>query len=74
MKTDNTYINAEREGSEELYALINTTDYNDDNKCGIAIATADELSLYGWEETPILGIGEIYESDEFIGAYIMRVA
>lgn len=71
------------------FAIINTTEYNEDDTASIIIANSyDECIRLGWsmqEEYRIskttqkrlistMEIGELLESNVFSGAYIMRIA
>lgn len=73
----------------KVYAVINTTDYNCDGKASVQIAMGEEnaqalgwsMSSMGWSEkrksdirVKDLEIGEMILSDEYYGAYIMRIA
>jgi hypothetical protein len=72
----------------KVYAVINTTEYNDGNAC-VQVAMGEEgASELGWTSDSLgdnlytreivkvsdLRVGEIMESADFVGAYIMRVA
>lgn len=71
------------------FAIINTTEYNEDDTASIIIANSyDECIELGWsmqEEYQIsmttqmrfistMEVGELLESNDFQGAYIMRIA
>ena len=73
----------------KVYAVINTTDYNEDGNASVQIAMGLEgASELGWEKNALgyhlhtrdiievvdLKVGDIMESEDFVGAFIMRIA
>jgi hypothetical protein len=72
-----------------IYAIINTSEYNNDGKASVQQAVGlKECDDLGWRSNDIginlythkecelndLKVGEIMESVEYKGAYIMRIA
>jgi hypothetical protein len=72
-----------------IYTVINTTEYNNDGVATVQQAVGlEECEALGWNSNEIginlytheecklkdLNVGEIMESVDFEGAYIMRIA
>ena len=72
----------------KVYAVINTTEYNDDGNACVQVAMGEEgASELGWTSDTLgenlytrqlvevrdLKVGEIMESVDFVGAFIMRI-
>ena len=78
MTTHNGFIDVNVENNEKAYLVINTTDYNvysgRTNEAHAVAVSESELESYGWYDAPNLEVGECYESDDFEGAYLMRIA
>ena len=78
------------DGDIRRFILINTTEYNEDGKYGVIDCSYNELADYGYDPTnedelmrvntnkfvkaDDMVIGDIAESTNFNGAYLMRVA
>ena len=76
-------------GDIRKFLVINTTDYNGDGQYGVFVADTKDLEHYGIEPTrkqfeivntrrevsaDDMGVGEVAESTDFHGAYLMRIA
>lgn len=67
------------EGSvEKVFAVINTTNYNDDGKYAVTIAKMSELPEVGFNADEInkldnVEVDSIMPTD-YVGAYVMRIA
>ena len=60
-----------------LFIVINTTDYNGpEHGCGVIPFAPGDAALYGCDDIDLLDmlVGEVVESDDFAGAYVMRIA
>lgn len=78
------------DGDIRRFILINTTEYNEDGKYGVIDCSYNELEDYGYDKDANdeilrvntdkfikiddMVVGDIGESTNFNGAYIMRVA
>ena len=67
------------EGSvEKVFAVINTTNYNDDGKYAVTIAKMSELPEVGFNADEINKLDNV-EVDtlmitDYVGCYVMRIA
>ena len=67
------------EGSvEKVFAVINTTNYNDDGKYAVTIAKMSELPEVGFDAEEINKLDNV-EVDtlmitDYVGAFVMRIA
>ena len=67
------------EGSvEKVFAVINTTNYNDDGKYAVTIAKMSELPEVGFDAEEINKLDNV-EVDtlmitDYVGCYVMRIA
>ena len=67
------------EGSvEKVFAVINTTNYNDDGKYAVTIAKMSELPDLGFDAEEINKLDNV-EVDtlmitDYVGAFVMRIA
>ena len=67
------------EGSvEKVFAVINTTNYNDDGKYAVTIAKMSELPEVGFNANEInklddVEVDSLMTTDE-VGCYVMRIA
>ena len=67
------------EGSvEKVFAVINTTNYNDDGKYAVTIAKMSELPEVGFNADEINKLDN-FEVDsliitDYVGCYVMRIA
>ena len=67
------------EGSvEKVFAVINTTNYNDDGKYAVTIAKMSELPDLGFEANEINKLGNVevdtLMTTDYVGAFVMRLA
>ena len=67
------------EGSvEKVFAVINTTKYNDDGKYAVTIAKMSELSDLGFEANEINKLDNVevdtLMTTDYVGAFVMRLA
>ena len=67
------------EGSvEKVFAVINTTNYNDDGKYAVTIAKMSELPEVGFNSDEINKLDNVdvdtLMTTDFVGAYVMRIA
>lgn len=67
------------EGSvEKVFAVINTTNYNDDGKYAVTIAKMSELPDLGFEPNEINKLGNVevdtLMTTDYVGAFVMRLA
>jgi hypothetical protein len=67
------------EGSvEKVFAVINTTNYNDDGKYAVTIAKMSELPEVGFNADEINKLDNVdvdtLMTTDFVGAYVMRIA
>ena len=73
----------------KVYVVINTTDYNKDGNASVQIAKGLEgATELGWDKNALgyhlhtrdivevadLKVGDMIESEDFVGAFIMRIA
>ena len=67
------------EGSvEKVFAVINTTNYNDDGKYAVTIAKMSELPEVGFNADEINKLDDIevdgLMTTDYVGCYVMRIA
>ena len=67
------------EGSvEKVFAVINTTKYNDDGKYAVTIAKMSELPDLGFEANEINKLDNVevdtLMTTDYVGAFVMRIA
>ncbi len=67
------------EGSvEKVFAVINTTNYNDDGKYAVTIAKMSELPEVGFNADEINKLDDIVVdaliTTDYVGCYVMRIA
>ena len=67
------------EGSvEKVFAVINTTKYNDDGKYAVTIAKMSELPDLGFEANEINKLDNVevdtLMTTDYVGAFVMRLA
>lgn len=67
------------EGSvEKVFAVINTTKYNDDGKYAVTIAKMSELPDLGFEANEINKLDDVevdtLMTTDYVGAFVMRLA
>lgn len=67
------------EGSvEKVFAVINTTNYNDDGKYAVTIAKMSELPEVGFNADEIDKLDNVevdsLMTTDYVGAYVMRIA
>lgn len=67
------------EGSvEKVFAVINTTNYNDDGKYAVTIAKMSELPEVGFNADEINKLDNVdvdtLMTTDYVGAYVMRIA
>lgn len=89
LKTINDMDTMEIMIDTKVYAVINTTDYNEDGTASVQIAIGLEgANELGWQKNALgynlytreiievadLKVGDIMESEDFVGAFIMRIA
>ena len=63
---------------EKMFAVINTTNYNDDGKYAVTIAKMSELPEVGFNANEInklddVEVDSLMTTDE-VGCYVMRIA
>ena len=63
---------------EKVFAVINTTNYNDDGKYAVTIAKMSELSEVGFDANEINKLDNVdvdtLMTTDFVGCYVMRIA
>ena len=63
---------------EKVFAVINTTNYNDDGKYAVTIAKMSELSEGGCDANEINKLDNVdvdtLMTTDFVGCYVMRIA
>lgn len=65
-----------------VFALINTTDYDGDEDCGVKVVRVyndevyNETDIFGWDANDLfnLRVGDWRIAEGFDGAYAMRIA
>lgn len=67
------------EGSvEKVFAVINTTKYNDDGKYAVTIAKMSELPDLGFDANEINKLDDVevdtLMTTDYVGAFVMRLA
>ena len=67
------------EGSvEKVFAVINTTNYNDDGKYAVTIAKMSELPEVGFNADEINKLDNVKVDSliitDYVGCYVMRIA
>ena len=67
------------EGSvEKVFAVINTTKYNDDGKYAVTIAKMSELPDLGFDAEEINKLDNVevdtLMTTDYVGCYVMRIA
>ena len=67
------------EGSvEKVFAIINTTKYNDDGKYAVTIAKMSELPDLGFDANEINKLDDVevdtLMTTDYVGAFVMRLA
>ena len=67
------------EGSvEKVFAVINTTNYNDDGKYAVTIAKMSELPDLGFDAEEINKLDNVevdtLMTTNYVGCYVMRIA
>ena len=67
------------EGSvEKVFAVINTTKYNDDGKYAVTIAKMSELPDLGFDAEEINKLDNVevdtLMTTDYVGAFVMRIA
>ena len=67
------------EGSvEKVFAVINTTNYNDDGKYAVTIAKMSELPEVGFDVDEINKLDNVevdtLMATDYVGCYVMRIA
>lgn len=63
---------------EKVFAVINTTNYNDDGKYAVTIAKMPELSEVGFDANEINKLDNVdvdtLMTTDYVGAFVMRLA
>ena len=63
---------------EKVFAVINTTNYNDDGKYAVTIAKMSELPDLGFEANEIDKLDNVevdtLMTTDYVGCYVMRIA
>lgn len=63
---------------EKVFAVINTTNYNDDGKYAVTITKMPELSEVGFDANEINKLDNVdvdtLMTTDYVGAFVMRLA
>ena len=63
---------------EKVFAVINTTNYNDDGKYAVTIAKMSELPDLGFDAEEINKLDNVevdtLMTTDYVGCYVMRIA
>ena len=63
---------------EKVFAVINTTKYNDDGKYAVTIAKMSELPELGFDANEINKLDDVevdtLMTTDYVGAFVMRLA
>lgn len=66
-------------GDTRVFAVINTTDYNNDNRWSVVTVGIDDLSDLGFDAEAIeridgMNVGGMLDDFDFLGVIVIRVA